>query len=114
MIGGLAEERRFFGGSFQKLLVLVVDVVAELDGLVLRHPCREIDPGHRDFSAMQRNVAMPRADSCTAAISNVIQSPRGRGQCQSSREYPEIPLAPVFWFAKHSVRVVSPGRGFRE
>jgi hypothetical protein len=34
MIGGLVEEGGFLGGGFQELLVLVVDVVAELDGLV--------------------------------------------------------------------------------
>lgn len=34
MIGGLVEEGGFLGGRFQELLVLVVDVVAELDGLV--------------------------------------------------------------------------------
>src|SRR6202790_2938797 len=33
MIGGLVEERGFLGGRFQKLLVLGVDVVAELDRL---------------------------------------------------------------------------------
>jgi hypothetical protein len=40
VIGRLAEERGFLGGGFQKLLVLVVDVVAELNRLVLCHPCR--------------------------------------------------------------------------
>ena len=33
MIGGLVEERRFLGGRFQELLVLVVDVVADLRGV---------------------------------------------------------------------------------
>src|SRR5664279_1616898 len=43
MIGRLAEERGFLGGGFQELPVLVIDVVAELDGLVLGHPRRQID-----------------------------------------------------------------------
>jgi hypothetical protein len=34
MVGRLIEERRLFGGSFQKLLVLVVDVVVELTSLI--------------------------------------------------------------------------------
>ena len=49
MIAGLVEECRFLGGGFQKLLVLIVDVIAELNGLVLGHPCREINPGHRNL-----------------------------------------------------------------
>jgi hypothetical protein len=34
MVGRLIEERRLFGGSFRKLLALVVDVVVELTSLI--------------------------------------------------------------------------------
>src|SRR6266702_8735230 len=44
MVAGIAEEGGLFGRGLQELLVLAIDVVAELDGLVLGHPCREIDP----------------------------------------------------------------------
>ena len=49
MTGRLAEEGGFLGGGFQQLLVLVVDIVAELDGLVAGHPRGQVDPGHRYF-----------------------------------------------------------------
>ena len=62
MIAGLVEERRFLGGGFQKLLVLVVDVIAELNGLVLRHPCREINPGHRNFLRQMDILALAGGD----------------------------------------------------
>ena len=58
MIAGLIEEGRFFGGGFQKLLVLRVDVVAELHRLVLGHPRRQIDPGHRNLLGQSNVLAL--------------------------------------------------------
>src|SRR6202011_3485402 len=62
MIARLIEERRLFGGGFQKLLVLVVDIVAELNGLVFRHPCREINPGHRNLLRQMDILALAGGD----------------------------------------------------
>src|SRR5260370_31483061 len=58
MIAGLIEEGGLLGGGFQKLLVLVVDIVAELNGLVSRHPRREINPGHRNFLRQMDALAL--------------------------------------------------------
>src|SRR4051812_38067087 len=49
MAARLIEEGLFFGGRFQQLDILVVDVVAELHGLVGSHPAGQIDPGHRNL-----------------------------------------------------------------
>src|SRR5947209_4022279 len=49
MIGGLAEERRFFRGGLEQLLILIVDIIAELDSLIFRHPRGQIEPGDRNL-----------------------------------------------------------------
>src|SRR5579872_1009093 len=49
MIGGLVEEGGLLGGRFQKLLVLSVDIITELDGLVAGHPRGQLDPGDRNL-----------------------------------------------------------------
>jgi Tripartite tricarboxylate transporter family receptor len=58
MIRCLIEESRFLGGGFEQLLVLIVDVIAELDGLIFRHPRREIDPGYRKFLCQMDILAL--------------------------------------------------------
>src|SRR5262249_32718890 len=58
MIAGLAEEGGLLGGRFQELLVLGIDVVAELHGLVPGHPGRQVDPGDRHL-LRQRDLLMP-------------------------------------------------------
>src|SRR6266403_1198599 len=76
MIAGLIEECGFLGGGFQKLLVLVVDVIAELNGLVLRHPCRQINPGHRKFPRQMDILALAggngRVDRGAAPLRHVL------------------------------------------
>ena len=80
MIGGLAEERGFLGGGFEKLLVLVVDVVTELNVLVLRHPRRQINPGHRDFFRQSDVLALAGGDG---RVDGGLRSPAsGRGAAE--------------------------------
>ena len=62
MTAGLVEERGFLGGRFQELLVLGVDVVAELHGLVLGHPGGEIDPGDRHLLRQRDLLMLARGD----------------------------------------------------
>src|SRR5947207_11587711 len=45
VVGRLTEERRFFRGGLQQLLILIVDIVAELDSLIFGHPGGKVDPG---------------------------------------------------------------------
>ena len=51
----IAEKRSLFRGGFEQLLVLIIDVISELNGLVFRHPrgqiypCDRDLPEHRDF-----------------------------------------------------------------
>ena len=64
MIARLVEERSLFGGVFQKLLVLVVDVVAQLNALVFGHPCREINPGRKNFLRQMDILPLAGGDRC--------------------------------------------------
>src|SRR6202048_5567433 len=62
MVACLIEKHRLLGGGCQKLLVLVVDIVAELNGLVFGHPCREINPGHRNLLRQMDILALAAGD----------------------------------------------------
>src|SRR3982075_1673737 len=80
MTSRLVEEGRFLRGRFQKLLVLVVDVVAELYGLVLGHPGGEIDPGHREFLRQVNIVTLAGrnrgVDGGSIPLRHGLQKPR--------------------------------------